>query len=135
MKGLALVGLSYMNADNHTPNMHPSSETRTIESVLPRLTIPTDRPSVLLHYSPAGAEYVAAKGVSLMLAGHTHAGQVFPITLLTPYIYPFNRGLYRQGELTIFVSPGAGTFMSPVRLGTSNEIDLLRLTPSGANNH
>ena len=62
-----------------------------------------------------------------MVSGHTHAGQMFPGTLLVPLFFPFHRGLYDEGDMKVFVSQGAGTFGLRMRLGTSNEIDLLRL--------
>jgi predicted MPP superfamily phosphohydrolase len=128
--GLYLVGLDYMNPDENTFDMHPSEEKRTIKSVLPSLPLKDDKPSVLMHHSPVGAEYIAAEGVDLMVSGHTHAGQMFPGTLFTPFIFPFNKGLYREGDMQVFVSQGAGTFGPRIRLGTSNEINLIRLKPA-----
>jgi predicted MPP superfamily phosphohydrolase len=128
--GLQLVGLDYMNADEGTFDLHPSDDSRTIKSVLASLHLKNDMPSVLLHHSPAGAQYAAANGIDLMIAGHTHGGQFFPGTLVATAIFPFTRGLYRRGPLQIFVSQGAGTYMSRVRLGTSNELNILRLRPT-----
>ena len=76
-----------------------------------------------------GAQYAAAKGIDLMIAGHTHGGQFFPGTLVAMAVFPFTKGLYHRGPLQVFVSQGAGTYMSRVRLGTSNEMNLLRLRP------
>lgn len=125
--GIYLVGLDYMNPDDETFDMHPSDDKRTIENVLPALSLKKDKPSVLMHHSPVGAQYVAAKGIDLMLSGHTHAGQMFPGTLFTPFIFPFNAGLYEEGGTKVFVSQGAGTFGTRIRLGTSNEINLINL--------
>ncbi|MBP1732972.1 MAG: metallophosphoesterase [Deltaproteobacteria bacterium] len=125
--GIYLIGLDYMNADEDTFDMHPSNDKRTIKSVLPALALADDRPSVLMHHSPVGAQYVAERGIDLMLPGHTHAGQVFPGTLFASLVFRFNRGLHHEGKTKVFVSQGAGTFMSRVRLGTSNEINLIRL--------
>ncbi len=128
--GIQLVGLDYMNPDEDTFDMHPSDDRRTIKSVLASLSLKTDMPSVLMHHSPVGTRYAAGKGIDLMLSGHTHAGQVFPFTLFASLVFPFNQGLHRQGETQVFVSPGAGTFMARGRLGTSNQLSLLRLTPA-----
>jgi len=62
-----------------------------------------------------------------MIAGHTHGGQFFPGTLVAKVVFPFTHGLHHRGPLQAFVSQGAGTFMSRVRGGTSNESNLLRL--------
>ena len=127
--GLQLVGLDYMNADEDRFDLHPSDDPRTIKSVLASLHLKDGVPSVLLHHSPAGAQYAAANGIDLLIAGHTHGGQFFPGTLVATAIFPFTGGLYHRGPLQVFVSQGAGTFMSRVRLGTSNELNILRLRP------
>ena len=127
--GLQLVGLDYMNADEDTFELHPSDDSRTIKSVLASLHLKDGMPSVLLHHSPAGAQHAAANGIDLMIAGHTHGGQFFPGTLVATAVFPFTHGLYHRGPLQVFVSQGAGTYMSRVRLGTSNEMNLLRLRP------
>ena len=119
-----------MNADEDTFDLHPSDDSRTIKSVLASLHLKDGMPSVLLHHSPAGAQYAAANGIDLMIAGHTHGGQFFPGTLVAAAIFPFTHGLYHRGPLQVFVSQGAGTFMSRVRLGTSNELNILRLKPT-----
>ena len=125
--GLQLVGLDYMNADEGAFDLHPSDDSRTIKSVLASLHLKDAMPSVLLHHSPAGAQYAAAHGIDLMIAGHTHGGQFFPGTLVAMAIFPFTHGLYHRGPLQVFVSQGAGTYLSRVRLGTSNELNILRL--------
>jgi predicted MPP superfamily phosphohydrolase len=128
--GLQLVGLDYMNADEDTFDLHPSDDSRTIKSVLASLHLKDDMPSVLLQHSPAGAQYAVANGIDLMIAGHTHGGQFFPGTLVATAVFPFTHGLYHRGPLQVFVSQGAGTYMSRVRLGTSNELNILRLRPT-----
>jgi predicted MPP superfamily phosphohydrolase len=128
--GLQIIGLDYMNADENSFDMHPSNDTQTIKSTLANLTITPDMPMLLLHHSPIGAEYIKDKGVDLMLSGHTHGGQIFPFTLLINAIFPLNRGLYHEDKMQIFVTEGAGTYMARIRLGSSNEINLLRLMPN-----
>ena len=130
--GLQLVGLDYMNADEGAFDLHPSDDSRTIKSVLASLHLEDAMPSVLLHHSPAGARYAAAQGIDLMIAGHTHGGQFFPGTLVALAIFPFTHGLYHRGPLQVFVSQGAGTYLSRVRLGTSNEVNILRLRATRA---
>lgn len=127
--GLQLAGLDYMKADDRAFDLHPSADPRTIEKTLPGLALAAGRPTVLMHHSPVGVAYAAAAGVDLMVAGHTHGGQLFPATLFASMMFPFNHGLYQSGPLQLFVSKGAGTFLLKNRLGASNEINLLRLHP------
>lgn len=126
--GIQLVGLDYMNPDEHTFDMHPVGD-RTIQNELPKIPVSSDEPIVLLHHSPVGLEYIAEFGTDLMLSGHTHAGQVFPGTLLAPLIFRMNQGLYDFEGMRVFVSEGAGTYMPRMRLGSSNTIDVLKLVP------
>ena len=128
--GIQLVGLDYMRADEQTFDMHPSADTRTIQSVLADLPVSAELPAVLMHHSPVGVRYVAAAGIDLMLAGHTHGGQLFPATIIAGLLFPFNQGLYVRGDTQVFVSQGAGTFLPRIRLGTGNEINFIRLLPS-----
>lgn len=127
--GLQIIGLDYMNPDENTFDMHPSDNKQTIKEVLPQLRWEKDRPVILMHHSPVGVQYAKEAGIDLMVAGHTHAGQVFPFTYLAGLLFDFNKGLYRQENTAIFVSQGAGTFLSRLRLGSENEINLLHLVP------
>ncbi|HDS9415408.1 TPA: hypothetical protein RFT21_004711 [Klebsiella pneumoniae subsp. pneumoniae] len=49
---------------------------------------------------------MAEKGADLVLSGHTHAGQVFPGTILSPVFFSFSRGLKQFGNTKVFVSQG-----------------------------
>lgn len=126
---LQLVGLDHMRADNDTPSMHAIQNGKTIREVLSLLEVDPVLPSVLLHHSPDGIEYASEKGIDLYLAGHTHGGQLFPVTYLNDLIFKYNRGLSSYNGTQIFVSMGAGTFGPPMRIGTKSEITMVRLVP------
>ncbi|MFR9559271.1 MAG: metallophosphoesterase, partial [Rikenellaceae bacterium] len=126
--GLQIVGLDYLMPDNETFNLHGSHNSNTIKSILPTLEIDKDRASILLHHNPVGAEYAAENGVNLYLAGHTHAGQLFPATLVAKMMFEYNKGLYEYDEnMQIYVSQGTGTFGPPMRLGTHSELTIINL--------
>jgi len=127
--GVQLIGLNYMNADENAFDMHPSDDQDTVKSVLAKMPLESDIPSILLQHSPVGVQYAEAAGIDLMLAGHTHGGQIFPFTLIARLSFSLSGGLYRHGKTQTLVSKGAGTFMMRARLGTFNEINLLRLIP------
>jgi predicted MPP superfamily phosphohydrolase len=129
---LQLVGLDHMRADGDAPRMHAIQNGKTIKDVLANLEVDPTRPSVLLHHSPDGIEYASEKGIDLYLAGHTHGGQLFPVTYLNDLLFKYNRGLASYNGTQIFVSMGAGTFGPPMRIGTKGEITLLRLLPANA---
>src|SRR5207247_562072 len=75
-------------------------------------------------------------GAALMLSGHTHGGQLaLPVWLgrgarnLAQFISRFDRGLFRDGEATLYVNRGLGFAGQKVRLFTPREIACLELTP------
>jgi len=88
--------------------------------------------NVLLQHSPDVFPAAVSKGYNLLLAGHTHGGQVTveildqainPARFFTPYVY----GLYRLGGAAAYVTRGIGTIGVPARIGAPPEISLLRL--------
>lgn len=127
--GLQIIGLNYLLADDKSVDTFNGAASRqTIESILPTFEIDRNKASVLLHHNPVGVKYVADNGINLYLAGHTHAGQLFPATLIAKIIFPYNKGLYRYNDDTqVYVSQGTGTFGPPMRLGTNSELTILEL--------
>ncbi len=88
--------------------------------------------NLLLSHNPDVFPFAARQGYDLVLAGHTHGGQVNieilgesinPARFHTPYVY----GLYRHGRSLEYVTRGVGTIGVPVRLGAPPEVALLRL--------
>ena len=84
-------------------------------------------PVILLQHQPREFEKAASLGVDIMLSGHTHKGQIFPIEYISKLIYPRQYGRYTLGDSTMYVSSGAGTWGPPMRLGASPEIVLIKL--------
>ena len=68
----------------------------------------------------------------IMVAGHTHAGQVLPGTWLAGLQFEYLRGLYDAKATRVLVSQGVGTFGVPMRLGSANQMELIRLKPTPA---
>lgn len=89
-------------------------------------------PKIVLCHQPQFAQVAEQAGFDLQLSGHTHGGQFFPWTLLTPFIHRFNAGLGRQGKMQIYVSRGTGYWGPPVRLGSPPEVTLIILEKENA---
>jgi predicted MPP superfamily phosphohydrolase len=129
--GLQLIGLEYMNADRVTYDAHIVNDL-TMEEELPRIQRSPDRPTVLVHHSPVGLQYVQRGRIDAMFSGHTHGGQVFPGTVLIGLRFPMHTGRHQVGDTTLLVSQGAGTFGPWMRLGTFNELQLVTLIPAAS---
>jgi hypothetical protein len=94
----------------------------------------TGRAAILLAHDPRRLPEAAAAGVSLVLAGHTHGGQVV-LPLLGPIAarrFPVVAGVAREAHTSLFVSRGLGTVYVPVRINCPPEVALVTLSSSTA---
>jgi len=86
---------------------------------------------VALSHSP-DIDYGLPKDASLLLAGHSHCGQV-ALPFYGPIVWVTrdrNRcGLIRQGKLNIIVTAGLGTSGVPFRLSAPPDLWMLHLGP------
>jgi len=85
-------------------------------------------PTVLLAHQPKVAKEASEAGVDLQLSGHTHGGQLTPFSWLIYLDQPYRAGLYKVGEMSLYVSEGTGYWGPPVRVGTQSELTLVTLT-------
>jgi predicted MPP superfamily phosphohydrolase len=89
----------------------------------------TRDPVILLAHDPRRLADAAALGVTAVLSGHTHGGQVVLPWLGAPAArkFPVREGLARMGETTLFVSRGVGTVYLPVRINCPPEVAIITL--------
>jgi len=91
---------------------------------------PAGAATVLLSHSPLQYERAAASGVGLMLAAHTHDGQLWPFGYFTRMNYPLMGGRYVVGGMTVIVCRGTGTWGPRMRLWRPSEIIRVTLRAS-----
>jgi predicted MPP superfamily phosphohydrolase len=93
--------------------------------------IPEDAPCVLLVHRPSYFAHAAELGFSLVLAGHTHGGQVaLPLAHHhnpSRLISRWTRGTFTHGNSTLYVNRGLGMAGLPLRINCPREIALIRL--------
>lgn len=84
---------------------------------------------VLAHQPNAVLEAIYWTDVFLVLSGHTHAGQMFPISLFVYIMQPFFAGLYQPlAGVYVYVSSGTVYNWMPLRDLYPPEIVLITLT-------
>jgi predicted MPP superfamily phosphohydrolase len=93
---------------------------------------PAHAPTVLLSHYPDFFEDAAARGVDLVLSGHTHGGQIaVPFfarrASLSAIARQARHGLHLKGPSRLYVNAGLGTTGPPFRLGIPPEITLFIL--------
>lgn len=84
-------------------------------------------PSVVMFHQPVKFDQLAAGGVDLVLSGHTHHGQMWPLRYISGLIYPWQNGVYRLGKSLLYVTTGTGTWGPPMRVFAPPEIVRIRL--------
>ena len=86
-------------------------------------------PIVLLYHVPKiSLKDLNEINIFLMLAGHTHGGQIFPFTILSWLFNKYFSGLYNyQNKNYVFVSTGYGTALVPMRFFSSKMIGIINI--------
>lgn len=100
--------------------------------------LPADAPVILLSHRPDLFGQAAGLGISLVLAGHTHGGQMaIPwtrgrVATLAHFMTRYPRGTYRRGASVMHVNLGLGITGQPVRLASPREITVVTLKAAEA---
>ncbi len=100
---------------------------QTVETAM--ADAPTNAFTILLSHRPLALDYATRSGVNLVLAGHTHGGQIGynRRSLLDGQTQEkYMWGIYRNGYATLYTSSGMGHWF-PFRLGCPAEAPLLTL--------
>ncbi len=85
-------------------------------------------PSIVLLHDPKNTKVLSDVGISLILSGHTHLGQFFPINLIVKSIYrKLAYGVNNFGNCNSVTTCGVGTAVTPIRIGTNPEIVILKI--------
>lgn len=105
--------------------------TRRLDEIA-RLARGATAAAILAAHNPARLTEAAALGLSTMLSGHTHGGQVVlpGIGAINQRRFPIISGLGRRANTTAFVSRGLGTVYLPVRVNCPPEVAVLTLMPA-----
>ena len=77
--------------------------------------------SIVLDHQPYNLDRTEAAGVDFQLSGHTHRGQVWPISWITDHIYECSWGSHRRGNTQYYISSGIGIWGGKFRIGTQSE--------------
>lgn len=84
--------------------------------------IDKDKVVLLLEHQPANLHDIADSGVDVMLSGHTHAGQFFPLTIAQPFAWENPCGVLKVEDMYSVVTSGVGVYGPAVRVGTDSEV-------------
>lgn len=82
---------------------------------------------VLLDHQPYDLDETEKNGIDIQFSGHTHQGQIWPISLITKAIYEIDHGFIQKGNSNVYVSSGIGIWGGKFRIGTQSEYVVFNL--------
>ena len=84
---------------------------------------------ILLDHQPYHLEQAEREKIDFQFSGHTHYGQVWPISWFTRKLYECAYGSYQRGETHYYVSSGMGIWGGKYRIGTQSEYVVVDIGP------
>lgn len=82
---------------------------------------------VVLDHQPYDIAQSDSLGVDLHLSGHTHRGQVWPLSLLVDAMYDQSHGYRKWSTTHAYVSSGLSLWGPPFRIGTHSDMALITI--------
>lgn len=86
------------------------------------------RYTIMLDHQPYHLEQAERAGIDFQLSGHTHYGQVWPISWIENAIYENAYGKLTKGNTLYYVTSGLGIWGGKFRIGTQSEYVVATLT-------
>lgn len=128
--------------DDHTGRARVPETLAAMDNIQANDSDNIARARIMLSHSPDIMPQIpgkdAASYIPLVLAGHTHCGQIsFPfigaLTYVSRYGDRYACGIVKENGKTIIVGAGLGTSILPFRLGAVPDMWLLTLGPKNSN--
>lgn len=84
--------------------------------------------TILLDHQPYHLEEAEQAAIDFQFSGHTHRGQVWPLSWITDILYERSWGHHQRGATRYYVSSGIGIWGPKIRIGTRSEYLVLKIT-------
>lgn len=89
--------------------------------------VDTAQPTLLLDHQPYEVAKKDSLGIDIQFSGHTHHGQVWPMSLLVDNMYEQSHGYRRWTHSHVYVSSGLSLWGPPFRIGTDSDMVVLTI--------
>jgi hypothetical protein len=111
--GLQIIGINYsFNSDFNLE-----------EAILKQVGYDYRQSSILLLHVPKNTELAKKVGIDLQLSGHTHDGQLWPFNYAVNLAHGgHGYGFFQEGDFSLIVNSGAGSWGPPMRTSARSEI-------------
>jgi predicted MPP superfamily phosphohydrolase len=85
-------------------------------------------PIIVLDHRPTDLDNISLSGADILLSGHTHNGQLFPVNLIAKRYYELSWGYKLKKETHVFVTSGIQVWGPPVRTAGDSEILIINVS-------
>lgn len=86
-----------------------------------------NKPTLLLDHQPYEVAKKDSLGIDIQFSGHTHRGQVWPMSLLVDKMYEQSHGYRKWPHSHVFVSSGLSLWGPPFRIGTDSDLAVFNI--------
>ena len=86
---------------------------------------------ISLEHEPRFLQENADAGVDVMLCGHTHDGQFFPLNIAIRSVWENPSGLLKKDDMYSIVTSGVGIYGPDMRVGTDADITVVEIELTG----
>ncbi len=101
-------------------------ENLEIATVLAGFSLDKNKPTILINHPPTAFDIPHQHGVNLIVSGHTHQGQFWPLRYVTHKVYgKYDYGMHSYKDMVSITSDGIGTYGPPMRLFNSPEVVMI----------
>ena len=118
------VGNAFYVAGRDDRSSNPNR--KTIAEIIDN--VDNSKPIILIDHQPFYFDEVENNSIDLYIAGHTHKGQIFPITLITRAMFEVSHGYLKRGNSHFYVTSGIGIWGGKFRIGSRSEYVVINLT-------
>lgn len=84
-------------------------------------------PTLLLDHQPYEVAKKDSLGIDIQFSGHTHRGQVWPMSLLVDNMYEQSHGYRKWTNSHVYVSSGLSLWGPPFRIGTNSDMAVMTI--------
>ena len=85
-------------------------------------------PVIVLDHRPTDLDNVSHSGADILLSGHTHNGQLFPVNFIVNRQYELSWGYKLKNRTHVFVTSGIQVWGPPVRTAGVSEILIINVS-------
>ena len=83
--------------------------------------------TLLLDHQPTNLEEAEKAGIDFQFSGHTHHGQVWPLSWITDLMFEKAHGYHSRGKTQYYITSGLGIWGPKIRVGTRSEYLVLHI--------